>query len=178
MCIRDRAHGGLFCVWSITVLSRPSGAQRVLRGAHRCACSASCRRDAIPINAIDTYTTITTDSIVAQSTTSSCVLGVPLVAAVAHAMASQVGRRTCFSHTVPQAGRRPGLRPPSALCPPKHITLHSQPVEGAIPNRWRANPVIKRPYGPVEGRGVRFLCCRRVLSGQGRADRPISSALS
>ena len=31
---------------------------------------------------------------------------------------------------------------------PKHITLYSQPVEGAIPNRWRANPVIKRPYGP------------------------------
>ena len=32
---------------------------------------------------------------------------------------------------------------------PKHITLHSQPVEGAIPNRWRANPVIIRPYGPT-----------------------------
>ena len=32
---------------------------------------------------------------------------------------------------------------------PKHITLRSQPVEGAIPNRWRANPVIKRPYGPT-----------------------------
>ena len=31
---------------------------------------------------------------------------------------------------------------------PKHITLYSQPVEGAIPNRWRANPEIKRPYGP------------------------------
>ena len=31
---------------------------------------------------------------------------------------------------------------------PKHVTLRSQPVEGAIPNRWRANPVIKRPYGP------------------------------
>ena len=31
---------------------------------------------------------------------------------------------------------------------PKHITLRSQPVEGAIPNRWRANPEIKRPYGP------------------------------
>ena len=34
---------------------------------------------------------------------------------------------------------------------PKHITLHSQPVEGAIPNRWRANPEIKRPYGPMHG---------------------------
>ena len=34
---------------------------------------------------------------------------------------------------------------------PKHITLYSQPVEGAIPNRWRANPVIKRPYGPIGG---------------------------
>ena len=32
---------------------------------------------------------------------------------------------------------------------PKHITLYSQPVEGAIPNRWRANPEIKRPYGPI-----------------------------
>ena len=37
--------------------------------------------------------------------------------------------------------------PPYALCP-KHITLQAQPVEGAIPNRWRANPVIIRPYGP------------------------------
>ena len=35
---------------------------------------------------------------------------------------------------------------------PKHITLYSQPVEGAIPNRWRANPEIKRPYGPVRRR--------------------------
>ena len=34
---------------------------------------------------------------------------------------------------------------------PKHITLYSQPVEGAIPNRWRANPEIKRPYGPIGG---------------------------
>ena len=32
---------------------------------------------------------------------------------------------------------------------PKHITLHSQPVEGAIPNRWRANPEIKRPLRPA-----------------------------
>ena len=32
---------------------------------------------------------------------------------------------------------------------PKHITLYSQPVEGAIPNRWRANPEMKRPYGPT-----------------------------
>ena len=53
----------------------------------------------------------------------------------------------------------------SPPCPdPKHITLRSQPVEGAIPNRWRANPVIKRPYGPTYFRWTEVLhreCCNR-----------------
>ena len=44
--------------------------------------------------------------------------------------------------------RRLGPRPPP-YPEPKHITLLSQPVEGAIPNRWRANPEKKRPYGPI-----------------------------